>query len=399
MFKCIKDLLNMMQGQKKALYLSLFLSFVDGIFIMVPLVMGYLIIAQIPEFTDNVLSTLDWDKMFQYTIIMCACILIRMTIRYITMRLRSGAGYKEMAEERKFLGNELKSVSMGYFTKKNLGDLVATITSDVSFIELEGLGVIEKAAAGVPAVIVGMVFLFYFDYRIALITAILFIPTFSAYKRLAGVMDRLDLRRQELIGEATESTVEFVKGLPVLKVYNQGEKEFEKTKRIFSKLKALSIKVELAHLPSAGIFQMCFRVITTAIVLAAGIQGHMDFAHVFLLVLASFSLFSAVELMGIYRIFSNLTQDSVDRINQIKDMPKMNDTYEEGMTDNFDIEFDNVSFAYECKKVLDGISFKVPEKSVTALVGLSGSGKTTITNLVARFWDVKDGEVKIGGET
>jgi ABC-type multidrug transport system fused ATPase/permease subunit len=94
--------------------------------------------------------------------------------------------------------------------------------------------------------------------------------------------------------------------------------------------------------------------------------------------LGAFSLFSGVELMGIYSIFSRMTQFSIDRINQIKNMPKIDDTSGYERPRHFDVAFENVTFAYESKPVLENISFTVPEKTTTALVGLSGSGKTTI---------------------
>jgi ATP-binding cassette subfamily B protein len=93
-----------------------------------------------------------------------------------------------------------------------------------------------------------------------------------------------------------------------------------------------------------------------------------------------------------------MTQKSIDRINQVKDIPKMNDNQNGETPDRFDIVFDRVSFAYGTVSVLKDLSFTVPEKTLTALVGLSGSGKTTIANLIARFWDVNDGKVFVGGK-
>ena len=117
---------------------------------------------------------------------------------------------------------------------------------------------------------------------------------------------------------------------------------------------------------------------------------------------ASFGLFSGIEAMGIFSIFSKMAQQSIDRMNAIKAVPEMQNLSGNLLLDPqkphaFDIQFEDVSFAYAEKEVLHNISFSVPEKTVIALAGLSGSGKTTIVNLLARFWDIKKGRISIGG--
>ncbi len=401
MLKTLKAILKMLQSRKKQLYTSLLLSFLDSCLLVVPIIAAFEMIGSIPELFPATKTPLTSGMVIQYTIFMTACVLARMVLRYLTLRMRSGVGYEVMCEQRKLLGQELRRVSMGYFSEKNLGDLVSTITSDASFIELDGMGVVEKAAVGIPSIIVGLGLLFYFNYKAALAALVLLIPAYFAYRHLAATQDRLDLNRQEQVGAVTEDAVEFVKGLPVLKTYNMAEKQFFKTKVAFAKLRVLSVKIELSHIPPAALFQVCFRLITAAIILISGLSavtGDISFPSAFFLMLGAFSLFSGAELMGIYSIFSKMTQHSIDRINAIKNIPKMDDTAGSEKLTHFDVAFENVTFAYEDKPVLKNISFHVPEKTTAALVGMSGSGKTTIANLIARFWDVTQGEVMIGGE-
>jgi ATP-binding cassette subfamily B protein len=128
------------------------------------------------------------------------------------------------------------------------------------------------------------------------------------------------------------------------------------------------------------------------------VTGDLPFPSAVVLILSSFSLFSALELMGYFAAFFRLTQYSMDRINQVKEINKMDENPTFGTIEQFDIDYENLCFAYETKNVLQNISFSVPEKSMTALVGLSGSGKTTIVNLLARFWDIEEGAIRIGGK-
>ena len=101
--------------------------------------------------------------------------------------------------------------------------------------------------------------------------------------------------------------------------------------------------------------------------------------------------------MGIFSIFAKMTAQSLKRMDIIDNIPVMSDISGEDELNQFDISYENVSFAYDSTPVLKGISFNIPERTTTALVGLSGSGKTTFCNLIARFWDVDEGNIKIGG--
>lgn len=401
MLKTVRELIRMMKSQRKKLCWSLLFSFLDGFLLVMPLMIAFYIVSCIPELFPAARTPLTMEMVFWCSAAMILCIVLRIALRYLTLRFRSGAGYIVMSEERKKLGRELRKVSMSYFNQKNLGDLVATVTSDASFIELDGLGVLEKVAAGIPALIIGILILALLDWRIALISCAFLMLAYLAYRRLSSTQRRLGLYREKLVSEVTEDIVEFTKGLRVLKTYNMEEKQFFKTKVSFAKLKKHNLKVELCHIPSSAVFQLCFRAVTAAIILLAGIfflQGETDFPTAFLLMLGAFSLFSGAELMGIYSIFSFTTQEAMDRIKQVQNIPKMDDKEGKEALAHFDIALEHVTFAYEEKPVLKDIHFVVPERTTTALVGLSGSGKTTITNLIARFWDTTQGQVLLGGK-
>lgn len=401
MLKTVKEFIVLMKSQQRRLYLSLVLNFLDGFLVMVPLILTYFMVAHMPEVNPKAQSTLTAKEMHTYIFLLLGCIIVRIILRYLTMRLRSGAGYEAMCDERIRMGQHLRSVSLGYFTEKNLGDLVSTITSDAAFLEIEGLGVVEKVAVGLPALLVGLSFLLCLDYRIFLMTAVLFVPTWFAYKWLAGTQDRLHINRQQFISEVAEETMEFVRGIHVLKAFRIAEDHASHTKQKYAELRDFSIQAELTHIPHMGRFQFCFRSITVAIVFLSGclfLQTELDFMSLFLLVFSSLTLFSGVELMGIYSIFSKMTQQSIDRVKQILNIPKMQDLSGKEILNRFDVSFDAVHFSYGSEPVLKGVSFHIPEKTTTALVGLSGSGKTTILNLLARFWEIKSGAISIGGK-
>ena len=401
MLKTVYKFLELMKAQRRKLYLSFLFNFLDGIFIMIPLVIAYYMVASIPELNKNAARQLDEKLLVLCIAAMAVTIICRIILRYATMRLRSGAGYEAICEKRISLGSHLKRASMGFFSKKNQGDLISTITSDAAFLEIEGIGVIEKAATGIPSLVIGLIFLFCVDYRIFIFSVLLLIPDWYAYRRLASTQDRLNINRQKFIGTVTEETVEFVHGIHILKSC-QTEKQHEtKIMQIFERLQDESIRNELSHLFPIALFQFWFRAITAGTIFLAGmffLLNDIDYMRLLLLTLSSFGLFQGIEGMGIFSIFAKMTAQSLKRMDIIDNIPVMSDISGEEELNQFDISYENVSFAYDSTPVLKGISFNIPEKTTMALVGLSGSGKTTIINLLGRFWDAQQGKIKIGGK-
>ena len=401
MLKTVYKFLELMKAQRRKLYLSFLFNFLDGIFIMIPLVIAYYMVAFIPELNKNATRQLDEKSLIFCIAAMAVTIICRIILRYATMRLRSGAGYEAICEKRISLGSHLKRASMGFFSKKNQGDLISTITSDAAFLEIEGIGVIEKAATGIPSLVIGLIFLFCVDYRIFIFSVLLLIPAWYAYRRLASTQDRLNINRQKFIGTVTEETVEFIHGIHILKSC-QTEKQHEtKIMQIFERLQDESIRNELSHLFPIAFFQFWFRAITAGTVFLAGmffLLNDIDYMRLFLLTLSSFGLFQGIEGMGIFSIFAKMTAQSLERMDMIDNIPVMSDISGEEDLHQFDISYENVSFAYDSTPVLKGISFNIPERTTTALVGLSGSGKTTVINLLGRFWDAQQGKIKIGGK-
>ncbi len=396
MIKTAKRLLSLMgERERRRVILSVILTLIDFIPFGVPLIVAFIMVEQMIK------GTLLSGDVVLYTVIMVVCLIIRIVLRIFSLKLRGGSGYIAMCDERKRLGKELRNISMGYFSEKNLGDLISTITSDALIVELEGLGVIEKLATGIPSLVMALILLLIMDYRIMIAVMLLLIPIRFSFKYLSETSDRHNLNRQNEVGETTEETIEFIKGLKILKTYNMTERQFYKTKNAFEKLKNLSIKTEFSHIPPSAIFQFGFRVITTVIITMTALftlSGSLSFSDAFLLMLASLSLFGAVELMGIWSVFSKLTSDAIERMTNITNLSNQSQPSGESTIEKFDIEFRNVNFSYNKKPIIKDVSFIIPENTTTALVGLSGSGKTTITNLIARFWDCNFGEVLIGNK-
>ena len=279
------------------------------------------------------MSQLDEKLLVLYIAAMTVTIICRIILRYATLRLRSGAGYEAICEKRISLGSHLKRASMGFFSKKNKGDLISTITSYAAFLEIEGIGVIEKAATGIPSLIIGLIFLFCVDYRVFIFSVLLLMPAWYAYRHLASTQDRLNINRQKLIGTVTEETVEFIHGIHILKSCQTEKQHQTKIMRIFENLRDESIRNELSHLFPMSLFQFWFRAITVGTIFLAGmffLLNGIDFMRLFLLTLSSFALFQGIEGMGIFSIFAKMTAQSLERMDMIDNIPVMSDISGEG---------------------------------------------------------------------
>lgn len=127
------------------------------------------------------------------------------------------------------------------------------------------------------------------------------------------------------------------------------------------------------------------------------LQGTMPLVYCLMMIVASFMVFGELKSAGSGMATLRLTETSIDKANELEHVPVMNEGSITTPPATHEIVFEDVRFAYEKRIILDGISFTMPDHTMTAIVGPSGSGKTTICNLMVRFWDVNSGNVSIGG--
>ncbi|MCR5452483.1 MAG: ATP-binding cassette domain-containing protein, partial [Lachnospiraceae bacterium] len=125
--------------------------------------------------------------------------------------------------------------------------------------------------------------------------------------------------------------------------------------------------------------------------------GTMELNYLITMLLCSFMVFESLDAAGVYTALLKIIGKGVDLVNEILKIEQMDINGEDIKPESRDIHLDHVSFAYENKKIIDDVTLDIKEKTTTAIVGPSGGGKTTITSLIARFWDVNEGKVTLGG--
>ena len=194
--------------------------------------------------------------------------------------------------------------------------------------------------------------------------------------------------------------LEYIQGISEIRNYNIISQNKSKLSKSIERKRRADISAELAAIPAVGV-QMIISKLAGVVIAGASIyfylNGTMDLIYTITMLLCSFMVFESLDSAGIYTALLRVIGKGVDMANEILDTPQMDIDGENITPANRDISLENVSFAYENRKIIDNVSLDIKENTTTAIVGPSGGGKTTITSLIARFWDVNEGRVTLGG--
>ncbi|NFG61198.1 MULTISPECIES: ABC transporter ATP-binding protein [unclassified Clostridium] len=319
---------------------------------------------------------------------------------YFSILQRTHAGYFMVANERIHIGNKLKVVPMGYFNKNSLGNITGVATTVLTDVESCAPRVLVQTLGGFINAIVFALFVFLFDWRIGLIVVggiIVFLLSTSLLEKKTRIHSPKRQKAQEYL---VECVLETIHGMSVVKAFNLDKKLDKKVDKSIEESCKKNLGLEKAIIPYLPLQQLLLKLFSMLIILLSIIfylNNSMTLVNCFMMLIVSFIIFSQLESAGHGTAILHLTETSIDRAKEIENVPVMYEGRRYIKPKNYDIEFNNVSFAYDKHLVLENVNLKINEKTMTAIIGPSGSGKTTLCNLIARFWDVNSGTVSIGG--
>lgn len=349
------------------------------------------------KINDNELTNRD---IWIVTLGLVSSVILRALFRRVVDGLQSGTGYNIFAEERMKLGDYLKKLPMGYFTEGNIGYISAVLSSDINFIEEHGMDTLSKIVSGSLGLIVSSIIITIIDYRIGIVVSLTTIMSFIILNILLKRSNQCADKKQEVQSKLISAIIEYVKGISVIKAFNlEGEKS-ESTHKSFKDTRDILIKFEKIVIAPFISLDGVIAIGTGITIFLSSyfvLQGTMELPFAFMMMIFLFQLFLPFRVIGSKLPICRIMMSGLDRYEKLMKEKTLKEIDKEIEINNFDIEFDNVYFAYEKEEVLKDISFKAEEKSMTALVGSSGCGKTTIANLIARFWDIERGSIKVGG--
>ena len=238
------------------------------------------------------------------------------------------------------------------------------------------------------------------DWRLGLLA----IAGILAYLGVTELSQRAMLKtgpaRQHAQMNLVEAVLEYIQGMSVVKSYGLDKDSGQAVQRTVDESCDKALSLEKSVVPWMGLRQVVVRVFSVAIAvcaLAFYSGGTLSLARCLLMLVASFMLYAELESAGNMADNLQMLGASMDKANSIDDTPVMDIDGAELTPADTSVEFQDVSFAYGDRTILDHVSLTVPSGSITAVVGPSGGGKTTLCNLIARFWDVQSGKITVGG--
>lgn len=380
--------------EKGNLQKSIVIGFLNAIFNSLLVTALYVVLKAIVE--NSVSTNTAWTAF----IIMAVSIVGKIVTQYFSQLQRTHAGYFMVADKRINIGEKLKSVPMGYFNQNSLGQITAIETTILNDVESAVPVVLVTTLGGFLNSLVFALFILVFDWRMGAVTLlgiVVFLLVTSAMEKKSreGVP-----ARQEAQAILVEAVLETIQGMSVVKAFDLDNNMDKKVDRAIEESFKKNEKLEKAMTPYVAVQQLVLYVFSVALMFCAitfYLNGSMELTKSLIMVVCSFMVYEQLKVAGSCVANMRIAEHSIDKANKIDDVPTMDEGGKDIVPTSTEIKFKNVDFAYEKKKILDNVSFTIPEKKMTAIVGPSGSGKTTLCRMIPRFWDVDAGSVSIGG--
>lgn len=398
MFALISRMLRLSGRYKKRIQLAFVCAFVEQILSKMPIFFAFLVLAGFAS------GTMSGARCLAVGAILVCVVVLQAVVHYASDRLQSAAGYMIFADQRIALADHLRRLPMGYFTAGNIGKISSVLSSDMVFVEEVAMSTIANMMSYLLSAGVLMVFMFWLDWRLGLIALAVTLLANVVARRMNAVSLKEAAARQEQGERLTDAVLSFVEGIGVIKSYNLLGAQSAALTENFVRSRDVNAAFERRMTPwTTGLSILYGAGIAAIFGLAVYLEqtGALSLAYLLGVLLFVFDLFG--PLKALYGEATRLTvmNAALDRTCDVlveTELPDTGTAHLPETTVGDEIVFENVSFSYDGKNdVLHDISFAMPPRTMTALVGPSGGGKSTIANLLARFWDVGTGCVKIRG--
>lgn len=399
MFHSIKRLLHWAGGYRKRLYLGCLCSFFSVWCTDIPIVIAaWTLGLVIADFRGE--NSLEWNIIWLSLFGIVISIFLRYIFSYWKAKLQESIGYEIAAEERLKIGNVLKRVSLGYFSKNSTGDILTAITGDLSSLELQGMKLIDAIVNGYINLLAIVIILLIVCPMAALTSLVGAILSALALNGISKKSRKNAPTKQISQERITDASLEYIHGLPIVKSFGQEGASIEEWKTACEKHKDINLKIMHGFVPNNCLHLLALKIASVLLILISGIftiQGNLTISIFLLIAMFAFMIFGAVENMNDSVHMLGLIDTSMDKLENIENAEFIDEAGRDFSIASYNIDFTDVFFGYGEIEVLHNLSFQIPQNTTTAIVGPSGSGKSTICNLITRFYDVNSGSVKIGG--
>lgn len=401
--KGLARLLELAGEKKTKLVAACVLSVLSSAARIVPFFTIYGVITELLRHFTRI-SEIASSRIWQLAGITFASALVYGVCAFISSALAHTAAFDIIYELRIKLMDKLSRISAGYFTGTTQGAIKKIVSDDAEQIEVFIAHHICDTAAAVATPLFSLLYLFFMDWRLALV---MLIPIFISLALLAACLGKPDKAALQVemhdAQEAMQGTiVEYIHGMQVIKVFNRTLSAFQRYEHDLTAFVNAVSKTAHANAKPMGAYyaffgaQMLF-LLPAVLLLIPTASSYIDFLPVILLFfLVGGGLKEPLENMMQMVILSNRIVEGVNRIDGILNQPEISESGT-GNPRTHDVTFSDVTFSYtDGIQAVDNVSFHLPRGSITGLVGPSGGGKSTVAQLLLRFYETGQGSIKIG---
>ena len=384
-------------------YLSLVLSVISAILTLLPFVFIFFIIKEVIEVAPNFSEAVNVSRNGWMAVIFA---LIAIVVYICGLMCSHMSAFRIAGNMRKTMMSHIAKLPLGFIGEMGSGKIRRIVNESSAATETYLAHQLPDMAGAVTTPLGMIVMLFLFDWRFGLICLVPVVFGFASMFKMAGPKMAEDMKNyQNALEDMNNQAVEYVRGIPVVKTFGQTVHTFTRFKgSIDSYYKFCIAYCKQCRMPMLMYTVFINSAFAFLITLALILTGGEAVEQSVLLSLIFYVIFTpaiATSMTKVMYISENgmIVNDALTRVHSILDMKPLPDAQKpEALRDN-SVEFENVSFRYSGAEAnaINNISFKVQPGETIALVGPSGGGKTTAAGLIALFWDVSDGEIKVGG--
>ena len=398
MFGMIKRLIGWTGKYKKRVYIGFIYAFINSIFTSLPIMLATYGLGLVFDDYKGI-RTFDNDQIIYIFLLMILVIGGRFLFSYLRAVTQESVGCEATAEQRIRLGNIFKRVSLGFFNSNNMGEISSAVTTDLSFIEMLSMNMINTVVNGYITVLVMILFLLFYCPLAGIISLSGIVLSALFLYIAAKISDKNASIHQKAQDSIVENTIEFLRGMQTIKAFKQEGVSVQGIRKAYKNHKDVNIKIELENCPYNCLHQFVLKAASVGIIAVSAYLTYtrkMDVNIMLMMDMFSFVMFSQIEPLSNAIHVIEVVNKTLDKLSKIENAEIIDEDGQNIELKRHDIKFSDVCFSYDKKQILNNISFYIPEGSTTAIVGPSGSGKTTICNLIARFYDVNSGVITVG---
>ncbi|MBR1898520.1 MAG: ABC transporter ATP-binding protein [Oscillospiraceae bacterium] len=395
MFKILKNFFDFCDAQdRKRFYASIVLSLVQAMFEAL----------KIPAIACMVTALLAQNVTAKTCLtclgIMAVSIIGSGAFKAKATMLQTEGGYSTCANKRMQLAEHLRYLPMGYYNENSLGRIMSVTTNTMQNLENVATRVVMIVCSGLLTTAVITVMILCFDWRIGLILCGGLVVFFAVNSGMMQASASMAKQKQEKDAALVAKVIEYIQGIFEVRTFRLTGKRSRDLNTAIDENEQANSAMELRLIPFMTLQSFWLKALGTVIVLVSvllHIAGSMDLLTAVIMIVSSYLIYAQLDNAGKYSALLRTVDVSVRQAQEILETPQMDISGKDMQPAHADIAAEDISFAYEKRRIIDGISLRIPEHTTTAIVGPSGGGKTTLTSLLSRFWDVDAGKVTLGG--